>query len=203
MHQISGEAAIYSIYVGKLFSLSACPYGMAKAKRKSSAKKAGSAKKVNPIPKGYATLTPGLAVRDAASAIEFYKKALGAKVKSSMPGPDGKVMHAELVIGDSRIMLGEEDVNMGNPSPLSLNGSPIGLYLYVKNADRSFDQAVKAGATVALPMMDQFWGDRAGMIADPYGHKWWLASRRQNLSAKQMKKASEDFFASMAAKPQA
>lgn len=174
------------------------------AKRKASRKKATSTKKASPIPKGYSTLTPGLAVRDAAAAIDFYKKAFGAKEKGRMPGPDGKIMHAELVIGNSRIMLGEEDVNMGNPSPLSLNGSPIGLYLYVKNADRAFDQAVKAGATVAMPMMDQFWGDRAGMITDPFGHKWWLATHKRDLSPKEMKKAAEDFFASMAAKkPQA
>lgn len=172
------------------------------AKRKASSKKAGSAKKVNPVPAGYSTLTPGLAVRDAAAAIDFYKKALGAKEKSRMPGPDGKIMHTELAIGNSRIMIGEEDINMGNPSPLSLNGSPISLYLYVKNSNKSFDQAVKAGATVAMPIMDQFWGDRAGMITDPFGHKWWLASHKKDLSAKEMKKAAEDFFASIAAKPQ-
>lgn len=172
------------------------------AKRKASPRKA-TPKKVNPVPAGYSTLTPGLAVRDAAAAIDFYKKALGAKEKSRMPGPDGKIMHSEIVIGNSRIMLGEENVQMGNPSPLSLNGSPISLYVYVKNVDKSFDQAIKSGASVAMPVMDQFWGDRAGMITDPYGHKWWLASHKKDLSAKQMKKAAEDFFASMATKPQA
>ena len=166
------------------------------AKRKASPRKATS-KKVNPVPAGYSTLTPGLAVRDAAAAIDIYKKALGAKEKGRMPGPDGKIMHAELMIGNSRIMLGEEDVNMGNPSPLSLNGSPIGLYIYVKNSDKSFDQAVKAGATVTMPIMDQFWGDRAGMVTDPYGHKWWLATHKRDLTPAQMKKAAEEFFASM------
>jgi PhnB protein len=159
--------------------------------------------KVSPIPRGHSTLTPGLAVRDAARAIEFYKKALGAKEKSRMLGPDGKIMHADIMIGNSHIMLGEENVQMNNPSPLSLNGSPIGLYVYVKNADKAFDQAVKAGGSVTMPIIDQFWGDRAGMITDPFGHKWWIASRKRNLSAKQMKKAAEEFFASMAAKPQA
>lgn len=158
--------------------------------------------KVSPIPRGHHTLTPGLAVRDAVRAIEFYKKALGAKEKSRMLGPDGKVMHADIMIGDSHIMLGEENTQMNNPSPLSLNGSPIGLYVYVKNADKSFDQAVKAGSSVAMPITDQFWGDRAGMITDPFGHKWWIASRKRNLTAKQMKKAAEEFFASQA-KPQA
>ncbi|HJS68581.1 MAG TPA: VOC family protein, partial [Nitrososphaera sp.] len=153
----------------------------------------------NPIPKGYHTVTPGLAVRNAAEAIEFYKKAFGAKEKGRMHGPDGRtVMHAELVIGDSHIMLGEENVQMGNPSPQSLNGSPVGLYIYVKDADKAFNQAVKAGATVTMPMMDQFWGDRAGMITDPFGHKWWLATRKRNLSGKEMKKAAEEWFAQQA-----
>jgi uncharacterized glyoxalase superfamily protein PhnB len=151
--------------------------------------------KVSPIPKGYHTITPGLAVRDAASAIDFYKKALGAKEKGRMPGPDGKIMHAELQIGDSKIMLGEENPQMNNPSPLYLNGSPIGLYVYVRDADKVFNQAVKAGATVTMPVMDQFWGDRAGMITDPFGHKWWLASRKHNLSPKQLKKSAEEWFA--------
>jgi uncharacterized glyoxalase superfamily protein PhnB len=136
-------------------------------------------------------------VRDAAQAIEFYKKALGAKEKGRMPGPDGKIMHADLVIGDSHIMLGEENLQMGNPSPLSLNGSPISLYVYVRDADKAFNQAVSNGAAVAMPVMDQFWGDRAGMITDPYGHKWWLATHKQDLSPKAMKKAAEEFFASM------
>lgn len=154
--------------------------------------------KVRPIPKGYHSVTPGLAVRNASQAIDFYKKALGAKEKARMPGPDGKIMHSELQIGDSHIMLGEENVQMGNPSPQSLNGSPVGLYVYVKDADKAFNQAIKAGAIVTMPVMDQFWGDRAGMITDPFGHKWWLATRKRNLSAKEMKKAAEAFFAQQA-----
>jgi PhnB protein len=161
-------------------------------------KKARSKKKVSPIPKGSHTITPGLAVRNADQAIEFYKKALGAKEKSRMPGPDGKIMHADLMIGDTHIMLGEENLQMGNPSPLSLNGSPISLYVYVRNSDKVFSQAVNAGATVAMPVMDQFWGDRAGMITDPFGHKWWLATHKRDLSPKEMKKSAEDFFAQQA-----
>jgi uncharacterized glyoxalase superfamily protein PhnB len=166
---------------------------MAKKKKASSRKK-----KVSPVPKGIHTITPGLAVRNAADAIEFYKKALGAKEKSRMPGPDGKIMHAEMVIGDSHIMLGEENPQMNNPSPQSLNGSPISLYVYVRDADKTFNQAVNAGATVAMPVMDQFWGDRAGMITDPFGHKWWLATHKRDLSPKEMKKAAEEFFAQQA-----
>ena len=167
-------------------------YGMAKKK------KASPRKRVSPIPKGNHSVTPGLAVRNADQAIEFYKKALGAKEKARMPGPDGKIMHADIVIGDSHVMLGEENPQMNNPSPQSLNGSPISLYVYVRDADKVFSQAVKAGATVAMPMMDQFWGDRAGMITDPFGHKWWLATHKRDLSPKEMKKAAEEFFAQQA-----
>ena len=158
---------------------------------KKKAKKA-STKKVNPLPKGYHSVTPGLAVRDAAQAIEFYKRALGAKEKGRMPGPDGKIMHADLMIGDSHIMLGEENLQMNNPSPQSLNGSPVGLYVYVKNSDKAFDQAVNAGASATMPVMDMFWGDRAGMITDPFGHKWWIATHKRNPSMKEMKKAMEE-----------
>jgi uncharacterized glyoxalase superfamily protein PhnB len=171
------------------------------AKRKSSQKrkasKKTSSKKVSPVPKNFHAVTPGLAVRDAAQAIEFYKKAFGAKEKGRMPGPDGKVMHADIVIGDSHIMLGEENIQMGNPSPLSLNGTPVSLYVYVKNADKVFDQAVQAGATATAPVIEQFWGDRAGMVTDPYGHKWWLATHTKDLSPKAMKQAADEFFASM------
>jgi PhnB protein len=155
--------------------------------------------KVRPIPKGYHTITPGLAVRDAASAIEFYKKAFGAKEKMRMPGPDGKsIMHAELQIGDSPIMVGEENPQMNHLSPQSLNGTPISLYVYVKDVDKVFNQAVRAGATVVMPVTDMFWGDRHGALKDPFGHSWGLATRKRNLSVKQMKKAGEEWFAQQA-----
>ena len=160
-----------------------------KAKKKA---KKTSTKKVSHVPRGYHSVTPGLAVRDAAQAIEFYKKAFGAKEKARMSGPDGKIMHAELTIGDSHIMLGEENLQMNNPSPQSLNGSPIGLYIYVKNSDKVFDQAVSAGASATMPVTDQFWGDRAGMVTDPFGHKWWIATHKRNPSPKEMKKAMEE-----------
>jgi uncharacterized glyoxalase superfamily protein PhnB len=154
--------------------------------------------KVNPIPKGYHTITPGLAVRDAASAIDFYKKAFGAKEKMRMPGPDGKLMHAELQIGNSKIMLGEENPQMNHLSPQTLNGTPVGLYVYVKDVDKVFSQAVKAGATVVMPVTDMFWGDRHGQLKDPFGHSWGIATRKRNLSPKEMKKAGEEWFAQQA-----
>jgi uncharacterized glyoxalase superfamily protein PhnB len=134
-------------------------------------------------------------VRNAGDALEFYKKAFGAREMNRMPGPDGKIMHAEIMIGDSHIMVGEENLQMNNPSPQSLNGTPVGLYIYVKDADRVFDRAVSVGATSTMPMIDQFWGDRAGMVTDPFGHKWWVATRKHNLSSKEMKKAAEEWFA--------
>jgi uncharacterized glyoxalase superfamily protein PhnB len=154
--------------------------------------------KVSPIPKGYHTVTPGLAVRNAAQAIEFYKKAFGAKEKERMHGPDGKIMHAELQIGDSPIMLGEENAQMNHLSPQSLNGTPVNLHVYVKDVDKVFDQAVKAGATAIMPVMDMFWGDRYGAVTDPFGHKWGIATRKRNLSSKEMKKAADEWFAQQA-----
>ena len=165
---------------------------MAKSKKKVAKKS-----KVGPVPKGYHSVTPGLALRDTAAAIEFYKKALGAKEKSRMPGPDGRtVMHAELQIGDSNIMVGEEMPQMGHPSPQALGGTPVNLYVYVKDADKVFDQAVRAGATVVMPVADMFWGDRQGSLRDPFGHSWGIATRKRNLSMKQMMKAAEEYFAS-------
>ncbi len=166
---------------------------MAKKSKRKAARKA----KVNPVPKGYHTVTPGLAVRDAARAIEFYKTAFGAREKMRMPGPDGRtVMHAELQIGDSHIMVGEEMPQMGHPSPQALNGTPVSLYVYVKNVDKAFEQAIRAGATPVMPVADMFWGDRSGQLKDPFGHSWGLATRKQNLSSSQMKKAAERWFAS-------
>jgi len=162
-------------------------------------KKASSRKKVSPIPKGYQTVTPGLAVRNAAQAIEFYKKAFGAKEKMRMNGPDGKtIMHAEIQIGNSHIMLGEEMPEMNHLSPQALNGSPVNLYVYVRDVDKVFNLAVKAGATVTMPVMDAFWGDRNGQVTDPFGHKWGIATRKRNVSAKAMKKAADEWFAQQA-----
>jgi uncharacterized glyoxalase superfamily protein PhnB len=167
---------------------------MAKSKKRVAKKS-----KTSPVPKGYHTVTAGLSVRDAAQAIDFYKRAFGAKERSRMPGPDGKIMHAELTIGDSHIMLGEENQQMGNPSPQALNGSPVSFYIYVKDADRAFQKAVSAGATAAMPVADMFWGDRYGAVTDPFGHRWGLATHVKDMSKKQMMNAAQDFFASQPA----
>ena len=131
------------------------------------------ARAAKPVPEGYHTVTPHLTLDDAAQSIEWYKKAFGAQEISRSLGPDGKIMHAEIKIGDSRIMVG--DVMMGK-GPRGFGGSPASLWLFVDNSDALFDRAVKAGATVQMPLADQFWGDRGGAIADPAGYTWWIAT---------------------------
>jgi uncharacterized glyoxalase superfamily protein PhnB len=152
---------------------------------------------VKPIPDGYHTLTPFLTCRDAARAIEFYKQAFGAKERGVMKGPDGKVMHAELMIGDSIIMLSDEWPEFGALSPQSIGGSPMGLHIYLDGVDAAFDRAVKAGAEVEMPVMDQFWGDRYGKLKDPFGHKWSIATHVKDMSNDQMKHAMDDAMAKM------
>jgi uncharacterized glyoxalase superfamily protein PhnB len=145
------------------------------------------ARATRPIPEGYHTITPHLVVRDAAAAIEFYKKAFGATERGRMPGPDGKtIIHAELRIGDSPLFLMDEVPAMGSKSPLALGGSPFVIHLYVENVDAAFERATKAGATVEMPVADQFWGDRYGMVADPFGHHWSLATHKEDLTPQEM-----------------
>lgn len=145
-------------------------------------------------PKQYHSLTPMLTLRGAAQAIEFYKKAFGAEELYRMPAPDGTVMHAELRIGDSVVMLGEEMLEMAAPSPLALGGSTGGLLIYVERCDEAFARAVKAGATSVQAPADMFWGDRYGSVKDPYGHRWSLATHQKDLSPEQMKKAQEEWL---------
>jgi len=152
---------------------------------------------VKPIPDGYHSITPYLTVRDAARAIEFYKQAFGAKERGVMKGPDDKVMHAELMIGDSIIMLADEFPEYGSLSPESTGGAGMGLHIYVDGVDAAFDRAVKAGAQVEMPVMDQFWGDRYGKLKDPFGHKWSIATHTKDLSADEMKHAMDDAMANM------
>jgi len=152
---------------------------------------------VKPIPDGYHSITPYLTVRDAARAIEFYKQAFGAKERGLMKGPDGKVMHAELMIGDSIVMLADEFPEFGSLSPESTGGAGMGLHIYLDGVDAAFDQAVKAGAQVEMPVMDQFWGDRYGKLKDPFGHKWSIATHTKDLSMDEMKQGMDEAMANM------
>ncbi len=152
-----------------------------------------------PVPPGFHTITPTLTMRDADKAIEFYKRAFGAEERMRFPGPDGKsIMHAELKIGDSLIFLSEEHPEMGCRGPQSLGGTPVGLYLCVEDADRAFNRAVSAGARADMPVADMFWGDRCGQLTDPFGHKWSLATHKEDLSQEEIRKRAVDFFAQMA-----
>jgi len=146
------------------------------------------------VPAGYHSVTPAIVVRDAAAAIEFYKKAFGAEEIDRMAGPDGSIMHAEIRIGDSRIMLGEENEQWGTRSPLLTNGNPGSLHIYVENADAAFDRAIKAGAKVRYPLEDAFWGDRYGKVTDPFGHEWGLATRVKELTRAEMEKAGKEWM---------
>jgi uncharacterized glyoxalase superfamily protein PhnB len=165
-----------------------------KAAKKAAKKTAPKRQRVSPVPKGFRTATPYLQCRTTDQAIAFYKQAFGAKEKTRMLGPDGKVMHAEIVIGDSYIMLGEENPEMGLPSPQSLGGSANGVMLYVANADKVFNAAVAAGATVDMPLADQFWGDRYGKLTDPFGHKWSIATHIEDMTPKEMARRADAFF---------
>jgi uncharacterized glyoxalase superfamily protein PhnB len=143
---------------------------------------------VKPVPDGYHTVTPHLAVRDAAKAIAFYATAFGAEEILRMPGPGGVVMHAEVRIGNSIVMLGEEAPQMGAVSPQTLGGSPVSLLLYVNDVDASFARAERAGCTVQQPLTDMFWGDRYGKLEDPFGHHWGLATHKEDVSPEEMAK---------------
>jgi PhnB protein len=159
-------------------------------------------RKVNPIPQGYHSVTPSLTVRGAEQALEFYKKAFNAEETLRMPGPDGKIMHAEFRIGDSVLMLGEEMPDMGAKSPLTLGGSPVSFFIYLENVDEAWQRAINAGAKTVMPLADMFWGDRAGCVDDPSGHHWWLAQHVADLSRDEIKKAQEEFFAQRQTTPQ-
>jgi PhnB protein len=148
-------------------------------------------------PAGYHSVTPAIVVRGAADAIEFYKRAFGAEELSRMPGPDGTIVHAEIKIGDSIVMLGEESPQYGTSSPLSLKGNHGSLHIYVEDADSAFDRAVRAGARVDSPLEDAFWGDRYGKVSDPFGHQWGIATRVKNLTPEEMRRASEEWLAKM------
>jgi PhnB protein len=143
---------------------------------------------VKPKPDGYHTATPYLIIKDAASALEFYKRAFGATELMRMTDPAGKISHAEIKIGDSPIMIGEESLERGARSPESLGGSPVSLFLYVDDVDALSQQAIAAGAKVVMPVQDQFWGDRYGTLADPFGHVWGVATHKEDVSPEEIGK---------------
>jgi PhnB protein len=143
---------------------------------------------VKPIPSGYHTATPYLTVKGGASAIDFYKRAFGATELFRMPGPDGKIMHAEITIGDSHVMLADECAVNGTEAPTSLNGTATGIFLYVEDVDTTFKQAIKAGGKETQPVQDMFWGDRFGKLTDPFGHKWMLATHVEDVTPAEMEK---------------
>ena len=156
---------------------------------------------VQPIPAGYHAVSPSFTFKDSQKAIDFYKKAFNASVLGTFPNPSGSgIMHATIQIGDSILMMGDEAPGMSCQSAETMGGSPMGLFLYVKDADATFKQAVAAGAKSTMPVADMFWGDRAGNLVDPFGYSWMIATHTQDLSPEQIRKNAEAFFASMAKK---
>ena len=143
---------------------------------------------VKAIPDGYYSLTPYLVVKGAAEALEFYKKAFGATETVRMPGPGGRIMHAEVQIGNSMLMLADENPEQGHLSPATLGGSGSSIMLYTGDVDATITQAVAAGATVVMPAMDMFWGDRMGNLKDPFGHSWAIATHKEDVSPEEMGK---------------
>jgi PhnB protein len=151
-----------------------------------------------PIPQGYHTVTPYLTLNDAARALEFYKRAFGAREVMRMEGPGGKIGHAEIKIGDSMIMLADEMPGTSSRSPQSLGGCTGGVFLYVDDADALFNQAVSAGAQVEAPLSDMFWGDRYGRLRDPFGHSWSVATHKEDVAPAEMSKRMQEAVSKMA-----
>jgi len=155
---------------------------------------------VKPIPEGFHSVTPYLTVNDAGRAIDFYKRAFGAQEIARMQGPDGKVGHAELRIGDSVLMLADEMPGSGCRSPQALGGTTAGIFLYVKDVDSAFKQAVSAGAKSDAEPADMFWGDRFGRLTDPFGHSWSMATHKEDVAPDEMQKRAKASMAAMAQK---
>ena len=152
-----------------------------------------------PIPEGFRTLTPHLVVRDAAQAIEFYQKAFGAVVgRVARDAPNGGITHAELRIRDSMLMLCDEFPDWGVLSPQALGGSSCTIHMYIEDVEAAWNRAVAAGCQVVMPLADQFWGDRYGIVVDPFGHKWSLATHIADPSPKELEKAGKEAFAEIA-----
>lgn len=142
--------------------------------------------KVRPIPEGYHSVTPYLCCKDAGAAIEFYKKAFGATEVMRSEAPGGKIGHAEIQIGDSRVMLADEFPEMGFLSPKAIGGSPVMMHIYVEDVDTTVPKAVAAGAKVTREVADQFYGDRGGQVEDPYGHKWYVSTHKEDLTPEEI-----------------
>jgi uncharacterized glyoxalase superfamily protein PhnB len=149
------------------------------------------------IPQGMHSVTPHLICAGAAKAIEFYKAAFGATEQARLPGPDGRLMHASVKIGDSQVMLVDEMPEWGALGPKSLKGSPVTIHLYVDDVDAVVERAVKAGAKVTMPVADQFWGDRYGKLEDPFGHHWSVATHVRDVSMEEAQKAMRQMEKSM------
>lgn len=146
------------------------------------------------VPEGYHTATPYLIVKGATAALDFYRKAFGATELMRMAGPDGRIGHAEIRIGDSPIMLADEVPGMGYVGPQTLGGSPISLMLYVPDVDKTFQQAVAAGATIVKPVEDQFYGDRSGTLKDPFSHVWTISTHIEDIPPDEMRRRAEAFM---------
>ena len=146
---------------------------------------------VKPIPEGMHSVTPHLVCAGAADAIAFYEKAFGAVETVRLPGPQGKIMHAAVRIGDSTVMLADEFPDFGSFGPKALKGSPVVIHLYVDNADEFAARAVAAGAKTTMPVSDAFWGDRYGQLEDPFGHRWSIATHVRDVSPQEMRQAMQ------------
>jgi PhnB protein len=145
-----------------------------------------------PVPEGHHTITTQLKLDNAAQTIDWYKRAFGAEELRRSTGQDGKIMHADLKIGDTRFFV--NDAMQGTKGPKDFGGSPVSFWLYVENSDMLFNRAVAAGGTVQMPLDDQFWGDRAGALADPEGYTWWIATRKEDLTPAEMQQRAAAFF---------
>jgi uncharacterized glyoxalase superfamily protein PhnB len=153
------------------------------------------------IPEGFHSVTPMVMFKDARKALEFYKKAFGATERFAMPGPNGKgVMHAELLIGDSIIMMGEEDPNEPCKSAETMGGSAVSFYIYLENVDVAFRKALEAGAETKMPVQDMFWGDRVGIVQDPFGYNWSLATHTKDVTQQELEDGAKAWFTQMAKK---
>lgn len=170
------------------------------AKKKTAARKTAPPRKkaVKPIPEGYHTVTPYLCLQDATQALEFYKKAFGARELMRLEAPGGKIGHAEMKIGNSIVMMADEFPGMDFLSPLTRGGTTVNLHLYVAKVDQMVDGAVKAGATLLRPVKDQFYGDRTGSVRDPFGHVWHLATHTVDLSKAELRKRADAAMKEMA-----